>query len=106
MTSRDGGETARPRGARARGRLHAFVREVHGVARRAGIDRPGHLARPWLEQRRAAAEHHQGRVQGQLVDEALLERLADDVASAHDHDVTMGRAHCARSIAVTRCRRR
>jgi hypothetical protein len=29
-------------------------------------------------------------VQAQLVDEALFERLADDVAAAHDHHVAMG----------------
>jgi hypothetical protein len=28
-------------------------------------------------------------MQAQLVDEALFERLADDVAAPHDHDVTV-----------------
>jgi hypothetical protein len=71
--------------------LHAFVGEVHGVSGRANVALPVHLARPCFEERRAATEHHRGEVQAQLVDEALFERLADDVAAAHDHDVTKGR---------------
>ena len=30
-------------------------------------------------------------MQPQLLDEALFERLADNVAAAHDHDVAIGR---------------
>ena len=71
--------------------LHTFVGEVHGVARWANVALPVHLARPWFEERCAATEQHRGKVQAQLVDEALFQRLADDVAAAHDHDVTMGR---------------
>ena len=72
--------------------MHAFVGEVHGAARWANVALSVHLARPWFEQRCAATEQHRGKVQAQLVDEALLQRLADDVAAAHDHDVTMGRS--------------
>ena len=59
---------------------------------RANVALPVHLARPGSEERRAATEQHRCEVDAQLVDEALFERLADDVAAAHDHDVTMGHA--------------
>ena len=71
--------------------LHAFVGEVHGVPRRANVALAVHLTRPGFEERRPATEQHRGEVHAQLVDETLFERLADDVAAAHDHDVTMGR---------------
>jgi hypothetical protein len=64
--------------SRCRG-LHAFVGEVHGVPRRANVALPVHLARAGLEEGRAATEHHRGEVQAQLVDEAMFERLADDL---------------------------
>ena len=39
-------------------------------------------------------------MQPQLLDEALFERLADNVAAAHDHDVAIGRGGCISSLAM------
>src|SRR3954469_25087470 len=71
--------------------LHALVGEVDRVLRRANVALAVHLARAGFEERRASTEQHRRGVNAQLVDEALFERLADDVAAAHDHDVTMRR---------------
>ena len=61
---------------------------MDGVARRADISLAIPLACTRLEQWRAATEHRR-EVYMELVYEALLERLADDVAAAHYHDVAM-----------------
>jgi hypothetical protein len=64
---------------------------VDRVLRRTNIALAVHLTRAGFEERRPPTEQHRREVDAQLVDETLFERLADDVAAAHDHDVTMRR---------------
>src|SRR4029453_7160093 len=67
----------------------ALVGEMHRVLRRANVTLAVHLTRASFEERRPPTEQHRREVDAQLVDQTPFERLADDVAPAHDHDVTM-----------------
>ena len=58
------------------------------VGRRADLDLAVLLASSRAEQRCAPTEQHRSEMQAQLVYEALLDRLPDDVPAAHDDDMT------------------
>ena len=49
------------------------------------------LARAGPELQYPVTEQHRGEVPLQLVRDALLDRLADDVPHCHDHDVAIAR---------------
>ena len=68
----------------------ALVGHVDGMTRGMDLALAIRLAGARPEHRRAAAQQQGCEVQVQLVDETRLDRLADDVPAAHDHDVTIG----------------
>ena len=90
LTKDDGGSPSAAPGCE-RFALHALVGEVDRVLRRANVALAVHLTRAGFEERRPPTEQHRREVDAQLVDETLFERLADDVAAAHDDNVTVGR---------------
>src|SRR5207237_7914191 len=68
-----------------------LVGDVDSVARRADISLAIPPARTRPKQWRAATEHHRREVYTELVHDAPLERMYDDVADAHDHDIALSR---------------